>query len=208
MNGEQVQFDLAFASKHVNESSVCYSVEIVDECIDEFSNECMSSNDVMELESILNHLCANESSADALLESLNVEKGTYCYSLMRQIYDDDMLEIEGEDAMRTMVRLHELCDETENIDNQLAVSSSSEHTLLCDKLEPVTDIGIVGFDVEDAVTRVQYTKELQRDGEKMKPSVEEAPKCELKPLSPHLKYVFLEKEETLPVIVTLALEDE
>ena len=51
-------------------------------------------------------------------------------------------------------------------------------------------------------------KELNRDGEKMKPSVEEAPKCELKPLPSHLKYAFLGEKETLLVIVAFALEEE
>ena len=34
-----------------------------------------------------------------------------------------------------------------------------------------------------------------------KPSIEEARKLELKPLPPHLRYVFLEKDDTFPVII-------
>ena len=37
-----------------------------------------------------------------------------------------------------------------------------------------------------------------------KPSIEEAPKLELKPLPPHLRYVFLGKGDTLPVIIALS----
>ena len=35
----------------------------------------------------------------------------------------------------------------------------------------------------------------------MKPSIEEAPKVELKALPPHLRYVFFGKGDTLPVII-------
>ena len=35
----------------------------------------------------------------------------------------------------------------------------------------------------------------------VKPSIEEAPKLELKPVPPHLRYVLLGKDDTLPVII-------
>ena len=38
-----------------------------------------------------------------------------------------------------------------------------------------------------------------------KQSVEEAPKLELKDLTPHLRYVFLGRDDTLSVIITLDL---
>ena len=50
-------------------------------------------------------------------------------------------------------------------------------------------------------------KELKRDEEKMKPSVEKSPKCKLKTLPPHLKYAFLGEKEKLSVIIAVALED-
>ena len=36
----------------------------------------------------------------------------------------------------------------------------------------------------------------------MKPSIDEAPKVELKALPPHLRYVFLGKGDTLPIIIS------
>ena len=40
-----------------------------------------------------------------------------------------------------------------------------------------------------------------RESPPAKPSIKEAPKLELKPLPPHLRYVFLGKDDTLPVII-------
>ena len=42
----------------------------------------------------------------------------------------------------------------------------------------------------------------------VKPSVEEPPKLELKPLPSTLQYVFLEEESKLPVIISVDLDDE
>ena len=42
----------------------------------------------------------------------------------------------------------------------------------------------------------------------MKPSIEEAQKLELKPLPPHLRYVLLRKDDTLPVIIASDLNLE
>lgn len=39
-----------------------------------------------------------------------------------------------------------------------------------------------------------------------KPSVEEPPQLELKPLPSHLKYVYLGENDTLPVIISSCLE--
>ena len=43
---------------------------------------------------------------------------------------------------------------------------------------------------------------------KLLPSVEQAPKVELKELPDHLKYVFLGELETLPVIISSKLDEE
>ena len=40
------------------------------------------------------------------------------------------------------------------------------------------------------------------EGPPPKPSIEEAPKLELKPLPPHLQYAYLGDSDTLPVIVS------
>ena len=40
-----------------------------------------------------------------------------------------------------------------------------------------------------------------RESPPIKPSIEDAPKLELKPLQPHLRYVFLGKDYTLSVII-------
>ena len=40
-----------------------------------------------------------------------------------------------------------------------------------------------------------------RESQHIKTSIEEAPKIELNPLPPHLRYVFLGKDDTFPVIV-------
>ena len=43
--------------------------------------------------------------------------------------------------------------------------------------------------------------------EKPKPSIEEPPTIELKPLPFHLKYVFLENNDKLPIIISSCLTD-
>ena len=40
-----------------------------------------------------------------------------------------------------------------------------------------------------------------RESPPAKPSIEEAPKLELKPVPPHLRYLFVEKDDTLQVII-------
>ena len=40
---------------------------------------------------------------------------------------------------------------------------------------------------------------------KLKPSIEESPTLELKTLSSHLKYAFLEKDSKLPVVISSSL---
>ncbi len=47
--------------------------------------------------------------------------------------------------------------------------------------------------------------ELPLTFERMKPSIEKAPKLELKTLPPHLKHVFLGEDNTLPVIISSSL---
>ena len=44
-----------------------------------------------------------------------------------------------------------------------------------------------------------------RESPPVKPSIEDAPKLELKPLQPHLRYVFLGKDDTFPIIIALDL---
>ena len=46
-----------------------------------------------------------------------------------------------------------------------------------------------------------------RESPPAKPSIEEAPKLELKALPPHLKYEFLGKGDTLPVIIASDLDE-
>ncbi|OIT19782.1 hypothetical protein A4A49_55558, partial [Nicotiana attenuata] len=41
----------------------------------------------------------------------------------------------------------------------------------------------------------------------LKPSIEEAPELDLKPLSAHLSYAYLRNSETLPVIISSSLTD-
>ena len=43
--------------------------------------------------------------------------------------------------------------------------------------------------------------ELKNSQERLKPSIEETPKLEFKPLPDHLRYVFLGDASTLPVII-------
>ena len=47
--------------------------------------------------------------------------------------------------------------------------------------------------------------ELKNSEERLKPSIEEAPKLELKPLPDHLKYAYLGDASTLPVIIAANL---
>ena len=44
-----------------------------------------------------------------------------------------------------------------------------------------------------------------RESPPVKPSIEEAPKLELNALPPHLRYVFLVKDDTLTIIIALDL---
>ena len=50
--------------------------------------------------------------------------------------------------------------------------------------------------------------ELPLNTEPMPPSTEKPPKLDLKPLTPHLSYTFLEENETLPVIVLAKLSEK
>ena len=47
-----------------------------------------------------------------------------------------------------------------------------------------------------------------RESPPAKPSIEEAPKLELKGLPPHLRYKFLGNGDTLPVIIALYLNEQ
>lgn len=47
---------------------------------------------------------------------------------------------------------------------------------------------------------------INAESKKLRPSIEEPPKLELKPLPRFLKYAFLGPEETLPVIIAADLE--
>ena len=50
--------------------------------------------------------------------------------------------------------------------------------------------------------------DLQTKSEKKtKPSIEEPPKLELKPLPIHLKYAYLRENDTLPIIISTHLKD-
>ena len=71
-------------------------------------------------------------------------------------------------------------------------------------------------DVEDAVSLFDTSVASKFDaevaeitlGSKMLPSVEQPPTLELKPLPSHLKYVYLERDGKLPVIISALLTDE
>ena len=56
------------------------------------------------------------------------------------MYDSDMLELEGEEAMRKMLSLNGLSDENVNVANTLVPASSYENVLFHDDLDPSTDI--------------------------------------------------------------------
>ena len=47
-----------------------------------------------------------------------------------------------------------------------------------------------------------------RESPPAKPSIEEAPKLELKALPPHLRYEFLGYGDTLPIIIALDLDEQ
>ena len=71
-------------------------------------------------------------------------------------------------------------------------------------------------DIEDAVSLFDTSVASECDaevaeitlGSKMLPSVEQPPTLELKPLPSHLKYVYLERDGKLPVIISALLTDE
>ena len=71
-------------------------------------------------------------------------------------------------------------------------------------------------DIEDAVSLDDTYVASECDaevaeitlGNKMLPSVEQPPTLELKPLPSHLKYVYLERDGKLPVIISALLTDE
>ena len=77
VNREEVHFDLAFASKHVNDNDVCYSMDVIDDCIDEFVCESLSSNDAMELELVLKHVFENESYFENFSKNGVMKKDSY-----------------------------------------------------------------------------------------------------------------------------------
>ena len=55
--------------------------------------------------------------------------------------------------------------------------------------------------------RWQYETLEGSTKERPKPSIEEPPTLELKPLPSHLKYAFLEKHDNLPIIISSSLTD-
>ena len=71
-------------------------------------------------------------------------------------------------------------------------------------------------DIEDAMSPYDTSVAFECDaevaeitlGSKMLPSVEQPPILELKPLPSHLKYVYLERDGKLPVIISALLTDE
>ena len=71
-------------------------------------------------------------------------------------------------------------------------------------------------DIEDAVSLFDTSVASEYDaevaeitlGSKMLPSVEQPPILELKPLPSHLKYVYLERDGKLPIIIYALLTDE
>ena len=71
-------------------------------------------------------------------------------------------------------------------------------------------------DIEDAVSLYDTSVASECDaevaeitlGSKMLPSMEQPPTLELKPLPSHLKYVYLERDGKLPVIISILLTDK
>ncbi|KAI4313029.1 hypothetical protein MLD38_037808 [Melastoma candidum] len=58
------------------------------------------------------------------------------------------------------------------------------------------------------VRQFQRVEPLDRPGTTIKPSIEEPPNLELKPLPDHLRYSYLGKNNTLPVIISSSLTNE
>ncbi|KAL8092004.1 hypothetical protein AgCh_034328 [Apium graveolens] len=110
----------------------------------------------------------------------------------------------------------EECLKVDLIDS--AVTSELDHMLMSDALEKAL-VGDFDSDDEDGNEQVQYlnaspwrrkldmpfeslgTSDLKNAEGKLKPSIEEAPTLELKPLPEHLRYAFLGDASTLPVII-------
>ena len=83
VNGEEVHFDLAFASKHVNDNAVCYSMDVIETCVDEYACEFLSSNDAKKLELILKHVCENESYLENFSENGVMKKDSYFQTVLK-----------------------------------------------------------------------------------------------------------------------------
>ena len=94
-------------------------------------------------------------------------------------------------------------------DDKLKIVISRNFTL--DGLEKVMKKFVLDSNLQDAIHELESLKpmrynvsqiELPLSYTKLLPSVVQAPKLELKLLPDHLKYVFLGKGETLPVIIS------
>ena len=61
---------------------------------------------------------------------------------------------------------------------------------------------------EERVSVLMLRLLTEIDVEKVKPSIEDSPTLELKPLPDYLKYIFLGPNNTLPIIISSKLDQE
>ncbi|KAI4330107.1 hypothetical protein MLD38_028414 [Melastoma candidum] len=120
------------------------------------------------------------------------------------------------------MRVHDQ-EVTFNIDKAMKMPNEVDECRYVDILEEVTVETILEayeLPTEDAlldetseeevafVRQFQRVEPLDRPGTTIKPSIEEPPKLELKPLPDHLRYSYLGKNNTLPVIISSSLTNE
>ena len=82
----------------------------------------------------------------------------------------------------------------------MIINFNSDDIYEYESLVAVPDRGNVRFKPKKFELDIQHRESLPT-----KLSIEEAPKLELKPLPPHLRYVFLGKDDILPIITALYL---
>ncbi|KAK9911904.1 hypothetical protein M0R45_035784 [Rubus argutus] len=143
-------------------------------------------------------------------------------------FDGDVISFNIFEAMRYPSDLHscfsidildDLAQRFFEVMNEDALETTITQSLEFESIrnpERKRDVDILNEDIEETVAALESLPQrpgkynnsfipLPLSTEKLLPSVIQAPKLELKPLPNHLKYVYLEKDETLPVIIAANL---
>jgi hypothetical protein len=128
-------------------------------------------------------------------------------SLTFNIRDTMDLSLEAANRLYFIGEVDELTDVIDGcVDEQIEEGwLGDEGFLPLLEVEKMEDVGAVSFYPRQETTE---HLELRKPENKLKPSIIEPPKLDLKELPNHLEYAFLQGEDQLPVIINSSLEQE